>query len=90
MSDENNQRPWRRVCKICGKDEAVHHKPEYLAIPPTCQCDWREWDFHDISALPPVCSEYVGDGIKNCLNCEHDKACHCHAPNVKLCEGRPL
>jgi hypothetical protein len=64
----------RRVCKVCG--ETDHHEPEWLEIPDGCVCDWREWNWAQLDALPPACAKYVGNGRTNCQRCEHDAECH--------------
>jgi hypothetical protein len=64
----------KRICKVCGEEN--HHEPEWLTIPDGCVCDWREWDWGKLDAIPPACAEYVGDGSDNCQRCEHDPDCH--------------
>jgi len=63
-----------KLCKICGQPEREHHDFLPIEIPEGCVCDSGTWDISD--TIPPVCSEYTGDGINNCEICEHDKECH--------------
>jgi hypothetical protein len=65
-----------KICKICGETEQKHHEIDWLEIPVGCVCDWREWNYHAMTSLPPVCTEYKGDGRSNCEICEHDQECH--------------
>jgi len=71
-----------RYCKVCGRTDNDHHEPDWIEIPAGCVCDWREWDYHKMSKLPLVCSEYEGDGTTNCQTCEHDKECHTHNSRI--------
>ena len=66
----------KRVCKICLEPEETHHKPDWIEVPDGCVCDLRTWDTENLTAIPPACSEYQGNGVENCHKCEHDKACH--------------
>lgn len=66
----------RRFCKVCHKPEDEHHIPEWIEQPETCVCDIWEWNYHEMDRIPPVCEKYDGDGVENCLKCEHDKGCH--------------
>jgi hypothetical protein len=66
-----------KLCKICGEKFGEHHDHDWIEIPEGCVCDWREWNYEDRNALPPVCTEYNDRGFGGtCGNCEHDKACH--------------
>jgi hypothetical protein len=63
-----------RICAVCGKGECEHHPFMAVNKPEGCVCDPNSWG--DPTNLPPVCDEYKGDGIENCMTCEHDKECH--------------
>jgi len=65
-----------KICKICGENENTHHEIDLLEIPEGCVCDWREWNYDAMTSLPPICTEYKGDGRSKCETCEHDKECH--------------
>ena len=77
----------RRVCKTCGEPEETHHEPDWLELPDGCVCEWREWDYHAKTILPPVCGEYKGDGTCNCATCEHDKECHTANARLQTASG---
>lgn len=66
----------KRICKLCGRPEEEHCRPEWIEQPDGCVCDPLEWDYHNMDRLPPACEEHVGDPAGNCERCEHDKACH--------------
>lgn len=67
---------YMRICKICGENEKDHHEPDWLEVPEECVCDWRTWNYDNVTKLSLVCTKYKGDGKENCQECEHDKDCH--------------
>jgi hypothetical protein len=56
------------TCRICGQTDGEHCVFEAQR----CPCDDRTW----ADRPGPICSLYVGDGVKNCTTCEHDAECH--------------
>lgn len=55
-------------CPHCHERLTPYTKPD------GCVCDPAEyWNPENI---PPVCSQYNGDGDCNCFTCEHDLECH--------------
>ena len=62
----------KRYCKICGELENDHHTPDWIEVPDGCVCDPMTWEDN----IPAPCEKYAGNGVQNCLKCEHDKACH--------------
>jgi hypothetical protein len=66
-------------CAVCGRtaDEHLSFGPyAFVPIrrPESCTCDPLAWQHPD--EIPPVCDYYKGNGIQDCMTCEHDKACH--------------
>ena len=71
------------LCRHCGLREDEHHEFEAL-MPAGCQCAPGEW----LDEVWQVCDQYLGDGIKYCLRCEHDPACHVGAQDaVRMAQG---
>ncbi|GEM_PF-2811499 len=62
-------------CPHCHERLTPYTKPD------GCVCDPIE--YRDPENIPPVCSQYNGDGECNCFTCEHDLECH-KPPNDAL------
>jgi hypothetical protein len=64
-------------CPLCGTDLAPDDEP--LIPPPGCQCDLGTW--HGATTIPQPCDKFDAERADMyCRKCEHDHACHVHAP----------
>ena len=72
----NERFTMKRWCKICEKFEEDIHEHVWLSVPDSCVCYPRTWVTPTLDAIPAICDKYVGNGLEECEECEHDPECH--------------